>query len=181
VIDTGLPIDLKSGAAAVDTPVGLTLRSEPKSSIFQLVNPFNGVAIQKAFFARLTQDFISTGGCWSPIASFVLGTNTIPVRNEATANPVTFGSTNIGSIASGGAFQKVLIETPIEALRADIWKGNVLYEPKLEIFASLDPSHESISDVDVSLFWRNRLTNSLVPVHIPNQGSMSFRLLFKRK
>jgi hypothetical protein len=181
VIDTGLLIDLKTGAAVNDTPVGLTLRSEPKTSIFQLVNPFNGVAIQKAFFARLTQDFISTGGCWSPIASFVLVTSSIPVRNEASANPVTFGTTNLGALASGGAFQKVLIETPIEALTADIWKGWVQYEPKIETFSSLDPSHESISDVDISLFWRNRLTNSLVPVHIPNQGSMSFRLLFKRK
>jgi len=181
VIDTGLPIDLKTETADTDTPVGLTLRSNPKSSIFQLVNPFNGAAIQKAFFARLTQDYISTGGCWSPIASFVLATNKIPVRNEANANPVTFGSSNLAGIPSSGAFQKVLIETPIQALRADIWKGNILYEPSLELFASLEPSHEGISEVDITLFWRNRLTNSLVPVHIPNQGSMSFRLLFKRK
>jgi len=181
IIDTGLATDLKTLASCIDTPVGLTLRSEPKTSIFQLVNPFTGAAIPKAFFARLVQDYTSTGGCWSPIASFVLVTSTVPVRNEASANPVTFGTNNLGSIAAGGAFQKVLIETPIDAVSADIWKGWIQYEPKIETFSSLDPSHESISDIDISLFWRNRLTNSLVPVHIPNQGSMSFRLLFKRK
>ena len=182
VIDMGLPISLLTGIAGVDTPVGVSLRTQPKTSIFQLINPFTGTAIAKAFFARLPQDFSSTGSIWSPIASFVLVTSQIPVRNEASANPVTFGSKNVGGeTGNGGAFQKVLIETPINALSADIWKGWVLYEPLTLTYSSLDPSHHGITDVDVTLFWRNRLTNSLVPVHIPNQGSMSFRLLFKKK
>jgi len=185
VIDTGLPINLRTGlvTAPVDSsPVGVTLRTDPKTSIFQLVNPFTGTAISKAFFARLPQDFISTGSIWSPISSFVLSTNQIPVRNEATANPVDFGSANIGTqTGSSGAFQKVLIETPIESVTADIWKGFVLYEPKVEQYSSLDPSHDGISNIDVSLYWRNRLTNSLTPIRVANQGSMSFRLLFKKK
>jgi hypothetical protein len=181
VIDMGLPFSLLDGTAFSNTPVGVSLRSEPKSSIFQLINPFTGTAQARAFFARLPQDFKSTGGCWSPIASFVLLTNNIPVRNEGTANPVIFGDANIGSVASGGAFQKVLVETPIDAVTSDIWKGWVLFEPKIETYSSLDPSHEGISNIDIELFWRNRLTNSLIPVHVPNQGSMSFRLLFKRK
>ena len=119
---------------------------------------------------------------WSPIASFVLATTQIPVRNEATANPISFGQKNVGGEnGNGGAFQKVLIETPINALTADIWKGWILYEPLTLTYSSLDPSHDGVSDIDVNLFWRNRLTNSLVPVRVPNQGSMSFRLLFKRK
>lgn len=185
VIDTGLLIDLQTGAPTAPTdsgPVGITLRTEPKTSIFQLVNPFTGNPIPKAFFARLPQDFISTGSIWSPIASFVLATTKIPVRNEASANPVSFGSANIGTqIASGGAFQKVLIETPIECLTADIWKGFILYEPKVDQYSSLDPSHDGITNVDALLYWRNRLTNSLTPIRVANQGSMSFRLLFRRK
>ena len=182
VINMGLPLSLLvTGGSSDDTAVGVSLRTQPRTSIFQLVDPFTGSAIADAFFARLPQDYNSTGSIWSPIASFVLATSTIPVRNEASANPITFGTKNIGSISAGGAFQKVLIETPIDAVTADIWKGFVYYNPQVTSFASLDPSHESISDIDISLFWRNRLTNSLIPVHIPNQGSMSFRLLFKRK
>jgi len=185
VIDTGLLINLETGAPTAPTdsgPVGISLKTQPKTSIFQLVNPFTGDPISKAFFSRLPQDFISTGSIWSPIASFVLATSQIPVRNEASANPVIFGSANIGTqIASSGAFQKVLIETPIECLTADIWKGFILYEPKLDVYSSLDPSHDGISNIDVSLYWRNRLTNSLTPVRVANQGSMSFRLLFKKK
>jgi hypothetical protein len=182
LIDMGLPINLATGVADTNTPVGITLRTQPKTSIFTLINPFLGTPITGAQFARLPQDFISTGTIWSPISSFVLVTSQIPVRNEACANPIQFGSKNVGGqTASGGAFQKVLIETPINAITADYWKGWVLYEPKTLIYSSLDPSQDGITDVDISLFWRNRLTNSLIPVHIRNQGSMSFRLLFKKK
>ena len=182
VINMGLPINLETGVVTGTTPVGVSLRSQPKTSIFQLVNPFLGTPLPGTFFARLPQDFISTGSIWSPIASFVLATTQIPVRNEATANPISFGQKNVGGEnGNGGAFQKVLIETPINALTADIWKGWILYEPLTLTYSSLDPSHDGVSDIDVNLFWRNRLTNSLVPVRVPNQGSMSFRLLFKRK
>jgi hypothetical protein len=183
VIDTGLLVNLRTGAALPDSgPVGISLRTQPRTSVFQLVNPFTGDPIAKAFYARVPQEYLSNGIIWSPIASFVLATSQIPVRNEASANPVSFGSANIGTqIASSGAFQKVLIETPIECLTADIWKGFILYEPKLDIYSSLDPSHDGISNIDVSLYWRNRLTNSLTPVRVANQGSMSFRLLFKKK
>lgn len=171
VIDTGLGV-----------PVGVSLRTEPKTSIFQLVNPFTGGPIAKAFFARLPQDFISTGNIWSPISSFVLATTQIPVRNEAASNPITFGTANIGGqTSSSGVFKKVLVETPITAVTADVWKGFVLYEPKTDIYSSLDPSHGGISNINVFLYWRSRLTNSLIPIRVANQGSMSFRLLFKRK
>ena len=182
LIDNGLPINLTDGTGTTNTPVGVSLRTQPKTSIFTLINPFLGTPITGAQFCRLPQDFISTGTIWSPISSFVLVTSQIPVRNEASSNPVTFGSKNVGGqTASGGAFQKVLLETPIDAVKADYWKGWVLYEPKTLIYSSLDPSHDGITDIDVRLFWRNRLTNSLIPVHIRNQGSMSFRLLFKKK
>jgi hypothetical protein len=182
VIDMGLPENLlTTGGSITVTPVGVSLRTQPRTSIFQLVNPFTGTAIADAFYARLPQDYSSTGTIWSPITSFVLVTTQIPVRNEACANPVVFGTSNLGSLQSGGAFQKVLIETPVEALTAGAYRGSILYEPKIESYSSLDPSQDGISDIDISVFWRNRLTNSLVPLRIPNQASMSFRLLFKRK
>jgi hypothetical protein len=119
---------------------------------------------------------------WSPVASFVLATTQIPVRNEQMANPIVLGTANIGDQqASSGSFQKVLIETPINALTADIWKGWVLYEPLIPKYSALDPSHDGIQNIDINVYWRNRLTNALIPVRLPNQGSVSFRLLFKKR
>lgn len=182
VIDTGLQINLLTGASkTTGTPIGETLKSLPKSSIVQLANPFTGAAIADAFFLRLKQDYTSTGSIWSPIASLVLGTTSIPVRNEFTANPIVLGSGTNGTIPSGGAFGKVLLETPIGDLDADDWRTSLVYQPQTLIFSSLDRNQEGISNIDLQVYWRNRLTNSLVRLTIPNQGSMSFRLLFKKK
>jgi hypothetical protein len=182
VIDMGLPLDLLASGSTTNSAVGISLRTLPKTSIFQLANPFDYTPITADVYVRLVQDFISTGGIWSPIASFVIGTSQVPVRNEASANPITFGQANIGANTSNsGAFQKVLIEAPINAVKADLWKGFIFYEPATLTYSSLDPSHDGVQDVDISLYWRNRLTNSLIPVRLPNQGSVSFRLLFKKK
>jgi hypothetical protein len=184
IIDMGLPINLLNIplGATTNSAVGVSLRTVPKTSIFQLANPFDYTPITTGVFVRLVQDYISTGGIWSPIASFVLGTSQVPVRNEASANPITFGAANIGgNTSTSGSFQKVLIEAPINALRADYWKGFIFYEPTTLTYSTLDPSHDGIQNVDISLYWRNRLTNALIPVRLPNQGSVSFRLLFKKK
>jgi hypothetical protein len=182
VIDTGLRINLLDGAAKASTPIGEMLKSLPKSSIVQLANPFNGAALADAFFVRLKQDYSSTGSIWSPIASIVLGTTSVPVRNEFTANPIVLGfGTNGGETPSGGAFGKILLETPIGDLDADDWRTSLVYQPQTLTFSSLDRSQEGISNIDLQVYWRNRLTNSLIRLTIPNQASMSFRLLFKKK
>jgi len=182
VIDFGLSVQLVATQPEDNTAVGKSLRSLPKSSFFQLVNPFTGSAISDATFVRLEQDFTSTGTLWSPIASIVLATDNIRVRSEFFSNPIAFGTANIGDQrSSSGSTKTILIETPIDALKADLWKGFVLYEPKVPRFSSLDPSSGSISTIDVTMYWRNRLTNALIPLRLPNQGSASFRLLFKRK
>jgi hypothetical protein len=182
IIDFGLPVQLVATQIENNTAVGKSLRSLPKSSFFELVNPFTGSVISDATFVRLQQDFSSTGTLWSPIASIVLATTQIPVRNEFSSNPIAFGTANIGNQrASSGSSNRILLETPIDALKADFWKGFVLYEPKVPRFSSLDPSNATIKTIDVNMYWRNRLTNSLIPLRLPNQGSASFRLLFKRK
>ena len=161
--------------------MGVSLKTKPQVSSYQLTNPFTGGLITNAYFVRQTQDFISTGTLWSPIASFVLGTSQIPVRMENSSNPISIGSANIGSNGSAANFQKVLLEVPINAVTADLWRGWVLYEPLVPTFSSLDPVHDGVTQLDVSVYWRNRLTNSLTPLKLYNSGTMSLRLKLQRR
>ena len=185
VIDTGLNWNWAANSVyspQPSSPVGQILKSLPKSSIVQLANPFDGSAISTAFFLRLIQGYKSTGSIWSPISSLVLTTNEIPLRNENTANPIIIGTgTNGGQTSSSGAFRTILIETPIGELDADDWRTSLVYQPLTATFSSLEPSRGPISTIDVKLYWRSRLTNSLIPMTMPNQASMTFRLLFKKK
>ena len=182
VFDFGLTNLDNSATTNGDEAVGTSLRYKPEQSTFHLVNPFDLTNINTAHYVRMTQDFISTGTLWSPIASFVMATTQIPVRTEVNANPILLGSKNIGlSNGVSGSFQKVLIETPYEQLTADVMRGWVLYEPKIPTFSSLDPSQESIYNIDVQFYWRNRLTNALIPLRLYNTGTINFRLIFQRK
>jgi len=156
------------------------------STIFKLVDPrtsepfVNGSVYR--LYCRETQDFTSTGTLWSPVASLVIVTSMLPVRNEVSSSPITFGTSNLGTTsASSGSFNKILIETPIEILNAADWRDMITYEPKVATYTSLTTSQEPVQNIDMRLFWRNRLTNQLVPLQAYNSGSMNVRLLFKRK
>lgn len=180
VIDMGLTnlnqiIDPVTG----DNSIGV-LKGQQATTFF-LIDPFTNTETTKSF-VKLTQDFVSTGTLWSPIASFVLQTTQIPVRNEAQANPLKLGNANIGTQnSSSGSFQRVLIEIPINAVTSDIWRGWVLYEPLTPTLSSLEDSKEGITEVDLFLYWRNRLTNALIPLRLYNSGSVSLRIMFEKR
>ena len=155
------------------------LNSKPAS--FFIVNPFTNEEDTGKAYVKSTQNYVSTGGIWSPCASLVLGTTQIPVRNEYVANVVSVGAKNVGiSNKSGSGFQRVLIETPINAVTADIWRGWILYEPLVPVYSMLEDSKVPIANVDITVYWRNRLTNSLIPLRMYNSSTLTIRLLFER-
>ena len=161
----------------------IPVQDQMGSNVFTLTSPYgNPTTAAAPVYVSQTQDFISTGTLWSPIASFVLVTNQIPVRFEANASPVFLGQGNSGGgTQSSGASQKVLLETPIDAVTADIWRGFIQYKPLTPIFSALDPCQDGLTNLDVAFYWRNRLTNSLIPLQNTNSGTVSFRLRFVKK
>ena len=152
------------------------------SSIFTLSPPWSSASSPLLYYFRETQDFISTGSLWSPVASLVLTTTQVPVRLEMNANPVQLGDSNSGGATGlSGASQKVLLETPIDAITADLWRGFILYKPLTPIFSALDPSEGGLTNIDLRLGWRSRLTNEVIPIQLYNSGTVSFRLRFVKK
>ena len=161
-----------------------TIPDQLPGTIFQLQPPYTPSVVPAVYpyYIRDTQNYISTGSLWNPAASIVLVTSSIPVRFEGTAAPVELGSSNAGgSTASSGASQKVLLETPINAITADMWRGFIDYKPLVPLFSALDPVHDGIINLDVKVCWRSRLTNELVPMKMYNSSSFTMRLRFVRK
>jgi hypothetical protein len=161
----------------------IPIQDQTGSNVFTLTSPYKTpTTAATPVYISQTQDFISTGTMWSPIASFVLVTTQIPVRFEANANPVFLGQNNSGGATqASGASQKVLLETPIDCVTADIWRGFIQYKPLTPLFSALDPCQDGLTNLDVGFYWRNRLTNSLIPLQNVNAGSLSFRLRFVKK
>jgi len=162
--------------------VNVIPQTNVNNGVFVLSAPYAATTNPTIYYLRETQDYISTGTLWSPVASLVLVTSTIPVKFEGAAAPVQLGAGNLGgATASSGAAQKVLLETPINAVTADLWRGFIEYKPLVPLFSTLDPVHDGITNLDVKLCWRNRFTNELVPLRAPNSSNFNFRLRFVRK
>jgi hypothetical protein len=128
----------------------------------------------------VTQDCQSTSTLWSPVATINVLTTFISVREEYSGTPITLGTGNLGGNATTGSFQKALIEVPIDVDTQEGWRGLLTYEPKIETMSSLARSKEELKNLNVQLFWRNRLTNELLPLLLYNGGSMTMRLRYKR-
>ena len=162
--------------------VNVIPQTNVNNGVFVLNPPYAATTNPTIYYLRETQDYISTGTLWSPVASLVLMTNSIPVRFEGLAAPVQLGDGNLGgSTASTGAAQKVLLETPINSVTADLWRGFIEYKPLVPLFSALDPVQDGIINLDVKLCWRNRFTNEIIPLRTPNSSNFNFRLRFVRK
>jgi len=133
-------------------------------------------------YVRDIQNYPSSGTLWSPIASIVLVTGTLPVRFEYTAAPVDLGNGNVGATtASSGASQRVMLEVALDELTADGYRGAITYKPQIPLFSALDPVHDGIQNIDVRVCWRSRLTNTLIPVKMYNSSNFTLRLRFVKK
>lgn len=178
VIDMGLT-NLNVATATGTQCVGLGLKQVNSSP---LINPFTNTFIDGTTFVQLTQDYSSTGSMWSPISSIVIGTTQIPVRDEFSADPLIIGQSNLGiQNSAGGGSRRILVEASLDAIKAEIWRGYILYQPLIPTYSSMDASHTGLTNIDFQVYWRSRLTNSLVPLQTVNNGSFSIRLLFEKK
>ena len=136
-----------------------------------------------ATYVVLAQDYESTSTLWSPVASIVLATTFIPVREEYSGQPIVVGTGNNGTqgnIATA-SFQKDLIETPLQDISPQVgYRGLLQYQKRVKILSSLSMSTDDLKNLDLHFYWRNRLTNQLVPLTLFNGGSTNVRLMFKK-
>jgi hypothetical protein len=133
----------------------------------------------------LTQDYESTSSLWSPVASIVFTTSLLPIRNEATGKPITFGTGNLGASSASieNAFQPILTDIALDLANegGDGYRKMIYYAPVAEYrMASLTRSKQPINSVDITVFWKNRLDGQLYPLQMYNLSSVSIKALFRR-
>lgn len=170
------PIYLPENVVQVDLSAGNGV-VETLKSIFPS-SPNTG-----ATYVVLVQDYESTSTLWSPIASIVLTTVQIPVFAEFSGQQIILGTSNNGNQGNDttASFQQALLETPIDNITPQVgYRGMLKYERKTDVFSALTLSNDDLSHLDIGISWRNRLTNTLIPLTLFNGGSTNVRLLFKK-
>jgi hypothetical protein len=120
---------------------------------------------------------------WTPIDSFCFTTTFIPLNPEASSAPVQVNSSNLGqNISVGQAFANIIHDfCPDQTKGAEAGISQLLYEPKAEYRISSMTAKQPIQAVDISMWWRYRLTGQLIPLYMPGLASVSMKILFRRK
>lgn len=180
------------------TPEGYTNEILFRNKFYQnvadfRVAPYSGVpplgfvplSQQKVYWVN-TQDYKSTDSLWSPISSIVFTTSLIPVKTEATGQPNVLGVGNLGDTraTSQSAFQPIITDIALDtsAGGADDYRQFIYYAPNAEYrMADFAASKQELRNIDIQVFWKNRLNNQLYPVSMYNLSSVSLKIMFRKK
>jgi len=157
------------------------------------LSPYSGVpplgtvpiAKQKVYY-RQEQDYQSTGSLWSPIASIVFTTTLIPIKYEATGQPNVLGTGNLGDSAptSQSAFQPIITDIALDTSTAgpEAYRQFTYYTPVAEYrMTDFGASKQEIRNIDIQVFFKNRLDGNLYPINMYNLSTVSVKCLFRKK
>jgi hypothetical protein len=136
-------------------------------------------------WCRMTQNYTSTSTLWSPIDSIVFTSTLLPLQNEQTAPPNALGTRNTGNstATSQSAFTPIITDVALD-LSSDpsAYRKMIYYAPSAEYrMADFQNSKTDIRNIDIQVFWKNRLDNGLYPIQMFNLSSVSFKLMFRKK
>jgi len=139
-------------------------------------------AYPKVLFVA-TQDYASTSSLWSPIASIVFCSTLLPTLPENISTPVVLNSgNNTTQNTSLNAFTPIITDIALPMATAGDYRQFISYTPSSEYrLTSLGTSQVDVREINISVFWKHRLTGELIPVTLFNQSSMSIKILFRRR
>jgi hypothetical protein len=133
----------------------------------------------------MTQNYLSTSTLWSPIDALVFTTALLPIQNEAQAPPNAIGTQNVGQSTgiSKSAFQPIITDVAVDlSVDPTGYRKMLYYAPTAEFrMADFQNSKSDIRNIDIQVFWRNRLDNNLYPLSMFNLSSVSIKVMFRKK
>jgi hypothetical protein len=162
--------------------------NELYTNIYDLSNnaPPYVPASDKHIYWVNTQDYNSTSNLWSPIASIVFTSTLLPLKTEATGEPIRFGEGNLGysSGTAQSAFQPIITDIGIDlqAGGAESYRQFIYYTPTAEYrMSAFEKSKQEIRNIDIQVWWKSRLDNQLYPVQMYNLSSVSLKIMFRKR
>ena len=136
------------------------------------------------YWWKQVQDYESTSSLWSPIENIVFTSTLLPLVFEQTGDPVRFGQSNNNTELTGSqsAFQPIITDIALPKENAHAYREFIEYAPSAEYrLASFQRSKQAVNNIDIQVFWRNRLDGSLNPVQMYNCSSVSVKVMFRRR
>ena len=150
--------------------------------------PYN---LQKVYWATY-QDYTCVDTLWSPIASIVFQSTLMPIVKEAINPPTDLGTGNLSQSISksngvgtnASAFSPIITDVAIDQFGsggADAYRHFIYYAPTAEYRLSDVSGNQDIRNIDISVFWKARLTGQIYPISMFNLSSVNIKIMFRRK
>ena len=130
----------------------------------------------------MVQDYPSTSTLWCPIESIVFTSTMLPLVFEQTGNPVRYGTSLDGQSGNiEAAFTPIVTDISLTNESASDYRQFIQYIPSAEYrMASFQRSKFEVYNIDVQIFWKNRLDGNLYPLQMFNGSSVSVKSMFRR-
>jgi hypothetical protein len=168
--------DSSNKISKTTTAYKLNMSNFNMSTVISESNPpqINGsISSTKSDYLSIYQDY-STFDSWSPVESIVMTTSTIPVNpsqksaNHSFINGVetTKGSANV-------------TELEITDFKSGEYSGGIIYTPTSKRWINLNHKEE-LTDINVAVFYRNKLDGNLIPIRINSGGNFSMKIVFRK-
>jgi hypothetical protein len=132
----------------------------------------------KGLYLQVFQEY-STVCNWTPVSSIVFVSNTIPIVSNQIASPTIYNENQI-IIGDGNNAKFAQVITDIESLGNNNYKPSLLYNPTAEYRMISMTGNRPLTNVDVSVFWKNKL-GVLIPLNLLSGGSCSLKFLFRKR
>lgn len=145
-------------------------------NIYPVTNPNNAVNTNNLFIQTFQE--YSTTINWTPVESIVFVSNTLPIVSNQLASPVIFNENQpITGNGNNAKFAQIITDI---ASNDQSYKPNLLYNPTAEYRMISMTGNRPLTNVDVSVFWRNKLGN-IFPLNLLSGGSCSLKFLFRKR
>ena len=133
----------------------------------------------------MNQDAPSTSMLWSPVESIVFCSTMLPLAYEGIGAPIRYGTSSVNTAASGnteGNFTNIITDIALTITSPNDYRSFIQYIPSAEYrMTSFLSSKTPINNIDVQLYWKNRLDGKLQPLAMFNGSSVSLKIMFRRR
>jgi hypothetical protein len=139
--------------------------------------PTNAPAASQSIFTQMFQEF-STIDTWTPVASIVFVSNTIPIVSNQLSAPLVFNNGQSSSgIGNNSNFAQIITDM---TTNQQVFKPNILYSPTAEYRRIDMTGNTPLTNIDINVYWRDKL-GQLIPFELASGSSASIKFLFERK
>lgn len=146
-------------------------------------NLYSGFPTLATSYYKMAENFVNTGSMWNPISSIVFCSGQLPVVNENASAPVIYGSSNTSGTTTANNFTPIIADLAIDTNRAEGYSNLIFYEPngEFKMASMFGGANGNITNIDIQVFWKNRLDNKLYPIRMFNYSSVTMKMMFRRK